>query len=92
MTTTSNPPTLRVGFLVFPDFEPIDVWGPVEAFSIARFIGTGYTDTPRPFEIVFVSNELSGASSPAYETLRSTGTASEQAAAAIRIAPSGNAR
>lgn len=65
MTTTSNPPTLRVGFLVFPDFEPIDVWGPVEAFSIARFIGTGYTDTPRPFEIVFISNELSGASSPA---------------------------
>ena len=50
--------TLRIGILVFDNFEPIDVWGFVQAFSIARFTGTGYEDSPPyPFEIVFISNE-----------------------------------
>jgi transcriptional regulator GlxA family with amidase domain len=50
--------TLRIGILVFNNFEPIDVWGFVQAFSIARFIGTGYdSPPPYPFEIVFISNE-----------------------------------
>ena len=40
------PPTRRIGILVFPDFEPLDVWGFVEAFAIARFVGTGYATSP----------------------------------------------
>lgn len=48
----------RIGILVFDKFEPIDVWGFVQAFSIARFIGTNYdSPPPYPFEIVFISNE-----------------------------------
>ncbi len=55
---SSTPRTLRIGVFVFNNFEPIDVWGFVQAFSIARFIGTGYDDPPPyPFEIVFISNE-----------------------------------
>lgn len=51
-------PTIRVGILVFEGFEPIDVWGPVEMFTISRFIGTSYWDPPpHPFEVLFVSNE-----------------------------------
>lgn len=54
----SFPATIRVGILVFDGFEPLDVWGFVEAFSIARFIGTSYPDTnPRPFEIVLISDQ-----------------------------------
>jgi putative intracellular protease/amidase len=50
------PPTLRVGILVFDDFEPLDVWGFVEAFSVARFLGTRYADPPPyPFETVLIS-------------------------------------
>ncbi|HEX4497326.1 MAG TPA: hypothetical protein VIE43_16755 [Thermoanaerobaculia bacterium] len=49
--TNSFPRTLRIGILVFDGFEPIDVWGFVEAFSLSRFIGTGYFgDPPYPFE------------------------------------------
>jgi putative intracellular protease/amidase len=60
MNTNNSPPTLKIGILVFPDFEPIDVWGFIEAFSIARFIGSDYADSkPRPFEIVLISNQLS---------------------------------
>jgi putative intracellular protease/amidase len=52
------PRTLRIGILVFEGFEPIDVWGFVEAFSISRFIGTSYADgPPYPFEVVLISNE-----------------------------------
>ena len=32
----------RVGILVYEGFEPIDVWGFTEAFTISRFLGTGY--------------------------------------------------
>jgi len=52
------PRTLRIGILVFDDFEPLDVWGFVEAFSISRFIGTNYSSPPPyPFEIVLISNQ-----------------------------------
>jgi putative intracellular protease/amidase len=54
----SFPRTLRIGILVFDRFEPIDVWGFVEAFSISRFIGTGYASgPPYPFEVVLISNQ-----------------------------------
>lgn len=42
------PPTQRIGILVYEDFEPIDVFGFAEAFTIARFVGTGY-DSPPPY-------------------------------------------
>ena len=52
------PPTKRIGILVFDDFEPLDVWGFCEAFSIARFLGTGYGETQHlPFELVLISNQ-----------------------------------
>src|SRR5215813_7453466 len=63
------PRTLRIGILVFDGFEPIDVWGFTEAFTISRFIGTGYdSDPPYPFEVVFISNQCKpegGGASPA---------------------------
>jgi putative intracellular protease/amidase len=53
------PPTQRIGILVFDGFEPIDVFGFVEAFSIARFLGKTYPDTPPyPFEIVLIGEEI----------------------------------
>jgi len=33
------PPTQRIGIFVFKGFEPIDVFGFAEAFTIARFLG-----------------------------------------------------
>ena len=52
------PRTLRIGIFVYPDFEPIDVWGFIEAFSIARFFGTFYSSPPPyPFEIVLISRD-----------------------------------
>ena len=60
------PRTQRIGILVFDGFEPLDVWGFVEAFSISRFIGTGYASPPPyPFEIVLISNEARAPSSGA---------------------------
>jgi len=57
-TPTGFPPTMRVGILVYDGFEPIDVWGFTEAFTISRFLGTGYLDAPAyPFEVLFISNE-----------------------------------
>ena len=56
---SSYPPTLRVGILVFDDFEPIDVFGFVEAFSIARYLGTDYqSPPPYPFEIVLIAHAI----------------------------------
>ena len=53
------PPTQRIGILVFAGFEPIDVFGFVEAFSIARFLGTSYASKPPyPFEIVLIAREI----------------------------------
>jgi transcriptional regulator GlxA family with amidase domain len=63
-------PTQRIGILVFEEFEPIDVWGFVESFAIARFMDQGYSDpSPYPFEIALISNEsrpagVSGSPSP----------------------------
>ncbi|WP_338844705.1 DJ-1/PfpI family protein [Massilia sp. W12] len=52
------PRTLQIGILVFEDFEPLDVWGFIEAFSIARFLGTGYvSDAPRPFTTRLIANQ-----------------------------------
>ncbi|HEY9773122.1 MAG TPA: DJ-1/PfpI family protein [Planktothrix sp.] len=53
------PRTLRIGVFVFNGYEPLDVWGFVQAFAIARFIGTSYADPPPyPFEILFITNEV----------------------------------
>jgi putative intracellular protease/amidase len=53
------PPTLHIGILVFDGFEPLDVFGFVEAFSIARFLGTEYASPPPyPFEIVLIGREI----------------------------------
>src|SRR6202051_2018470 len=53
------PPTQRIGIFIFDDFEPIDVFGFVEAFSIARFLGTGYgSKPPYPFEIVLIGEKI----------------------------------
>jgi transcriptional regulator GlxA family with amidase domain len=56
---TQYPPPIQVGILVFDNFEPIDVWGFIEAFAIARFIGTAYANPPAyPFKILFISNQV----------------------------------
>ena len=56
---SSFPRTIRIGILVYTGFEPIDVWGFIEAFAISRFIGTDYgSSPPYPFEILLISNEL----------------------------------
>lgn len=50
-------PRQRIGILVFQGFEPLDVWGFVEAFAIARAIGTGYGDLEGElFETILISN------------------------------------
>lgn len=57
-TSQAFPRTQRIGIFVYPDFEPIDVWGFLEAFSIARFLGTTYASPPPyPFEIVLISRD-----------------------------------
>ena len=57
--TSAFPPTRLVGVFLYEDFEPLDVWGFVEAFSIARFLGTGYSNAPAvPFKVVFVAKEV----------------------------------
>lgn len=57
-TTPAFPATIRIGILTYPGFEPLDVWGFTEAFTISRFIGTNYNDPPPyPFEVLFISNE-----------------------------------
>ncbi len=67
--TDRFPRTLRIGILVFDGFEPLDVWGFVEAFSISRFIGTSYASAPPyPFEVALISNQRraeAGESTPA---------------------------
>jgi transcriptional regulator GlxA family with amidase domain len=57
-TIPTFPRTQRIGIFVYPDFEPIDVWGFLEAFSISRFLGTDYSDPPPyPFEIFLISRD-----------------------------------
>jgi putative intracellular protease/amidase len=56
--TDQFPPTQRIGIFVFDGFEPIDVFGFVEAFSIARFLGQGYASSPPyPFETVLIARQ-----------------------------------
>jgi transcriptional regulator GlxA family with amidase domain len=51
------PAKKRIGILVFDDFEPLDVWGFIEPFSIARRWGGLYTDLDATlFETVLISN------------------------------------
>ena len=58
------PRTQRIGIFVYDRFEPIDVWGFLEAFSIARFLGTGYSSPPPyPFEIVLIGKTLANVKS-----------------------------
>jgi putative intracellular protease/amidase len=58
MADQAFPRMQRIGIFVFDGFEPIDVWGFVEAFSISRFLGTGYVKPPAyPFEIVLISKD-----------------------------------
>jgi putative intracellular protease/amidase len=53
------PPTQRIGILVFDGFEPIDVFGFVEAFAIARFLGTDYASPPPyPFESLLIAKKI----------------------------------
>jgi len=57
--TSTFPATQRIGILVFDGFEPIDVFGFVEAFAIARFLGTDYpSPPPYPFEIVLIAGKI----------------------------------
>ncbi len=52
----ANAPTQRIGIFVYDQFEPIDVFGFVEGFSIARYLDQGYSDPPPyPFEIVLIA-------------------------------------
>jgi transcriptional regulator GlxA family with amidase domain len=53
------PRTQRIGIFVFDGFEPIDVFGFAEAFTIARFLGTDYASPPPyPFETVLISRQV----------------------------------
>jgi putative intracellular protease/amidase len=59
-STPDYPPTQRIGIFVFDDFEPIDVFGFVEAFTIARFLGTGYySGPPYPFAVTLIARDMS---------------------------------
>src|SRR5258708_16315520 len=56
MTNTVFPRTQRIGIFVYPNFEPIDVWGFAEPFSIARFLGPASPPPPPyPFVILLTS-------------------------------------
>lgn len=58
------PPTQRIGIFVFDRFEPLDVFGFVEAFSVARFLGTDYASPPPyPFEIVLIGRTMANVKS-----------------------------
>ena len=46
--------TRTVGALLFPDFEPLDAFGPFETFIIAEWPGARAED-PRPFRVVTVA-------------------------------------
>jgi transcriptional regulator GlxA family with amidase domain len=60
MTDDSElPTTQRIGILVFDGFEPIDVFGFIEPFAIARFLGQGYSaKPPYPFKTVLIAKKV----------------------------------
>jgi transcriptional regulator GlxA family with amidase domain len=56
---TEYPPTRSVGIFLFDDFEPLDVWGFVQAFTISRFLGSTYADAAAcPFQVGFIADTL----------------------------------
>jgi putative intracellular protease/amidase len=56
--SSALPRTQTIGIFVFDGFEPIDVFGFVEAFSIARFLGQGYADPPPyPFRTMLIAGQ-----------------------------------
>jgi transcriptional regulator GlxA family with amidase domain len=56
---TEYPPTRSVGIFLFDDFEPLDVWGFVQAFTIARFVGSSYQEVAAcPFQVGFIAETL----------------------------------
>jgi putative intracellular protease/amidase len=57
---THFPPPLRIGIFIFDGFEPLDVWGFAEAFTISRFLGTSGTEPPPayPFQVLLIAREL----------------------------------
>ena len=75
-----RPPTCWVGILVFDGFEPIDVFGFAEAFSIARYLGQGYASPgPYPFCITLIARSVE--SSASRTTVAASGPTSASAAA-----------
>ena len=53
------PTTMSIGIYVYNEFEPLDVWGFVQAFAITRFLGQEYADPgPYPFHISFIANTM----------------------------------
>lgn len=60
----AHPRTQRIGIFVYRDFEPLDVFGFVEAFSISRFLNQGYASPPpHPFEVVLIGKTLANVKS-----------------------------
>lgn len=58
-TTVSFRRTLAIGIFVYDGFEPIDVFGFAEAFTIARFLGTSYANPPAfPFEVRLIGRKI----------------------------------
>ena len=64
LSAPAHPATQRVGIFVFEGFEPIDVFGFAEAFTIARFLGTNYSDPPPyPFAVTLIGRSVDKVSS-----------------------------
>jgi transcriptional regulator GlxA family with amidase domain len=56
---TEYPPTRRIGVFLFDDFEPLGVWGFVQAFTMASFLGAGSEDSAAcPFQVGFIAETL----------------------------------
>jgi transcriptional regulator GlxA family with amidase domain len=56
---TAYPPIRRIGILLFDDFEPLAVWGFVQAFTVARFLGGSYDDPAAcPFQVGLIGETL----------------------------------
>ncbi len=57
MTMPTASGTRTVGVLIFPGFEPLDAFGPIEACVVAEWPGSKPED-PRPFRVVTVAQAL----------------------------------
>src|ERR1700733_2148533 len=59
MSQRTRRTTQRVGIFVFEGFEPIDVFGFAEAFTISRFLGQSYDDAPPfPFMVSIIGRQV----------------------------------